>query len=222
MESDLVEPKEGGRRRLAKGAIPMLFEWNAYRLTTRPSVWERRERPEEPELSLPLESDTEVSADHDYCAIPEPSSLDLSCAANEDLACEVEELKKQLQELRLQRNFGLQRFAGSDEDIRFYTRFPSYDHSMAFWWLTEPSVHKMVRITRARAAAKKNEEVTRSCVSGRQVLQPIDEFFLFLVHLSVGLKERDLGHRFGIHSSTVSRVVSSWTNYLYTLLGVSE
>ncbi|KAG5282192.1 hypothetical protein AALO_G00053230 [Alosa alosa] len=90
---------------------------------------------------------------------------------------------------------------------------------MAFWWLIEPSVHKMVRITRARAAAKKNEEVTRSCVSGRQVLQPIDEFFLFLVHLSVGLKERDLGHRFGIHSSTVSRVVSSWTNYLYTFLG---
>lgn len=28
--------------------------------------------------------------------------------------------------------------------------------------------------------------------SQRQLLQPIDEFFLFLVYLSVGLKEKDL------------------------------
>lgn len=44
-------------------------------------------------------------------------------------------------------------------------------------------------------------------------------FFLFLVYLSVGLKERDLAHRFHMHPSTVSRIIVTWTNYLYTLLG---
>lgn len=55
--------------------------------------------------------------------------------------------------------------------------------------------------------------------SVRQLLQPIDEFFLFLVFLSVGLKERDLAHRFNIHQSTVSRIIASWTHFLATALG---
>ncbi|KAL7859111.1 hypothetical protein SRHO_G00142580 [Serrasalmus rhombeus] len=90
----------------------------------------------------------------------------MSCAENEDLSREVEELRNQLHELRVQLTFGLQRFSGSDEDIRFYTRFPSYDHLMAFWWLIEPSIHKMVRVSRAKAAAKKNEDVSHSRMSG--------------------------------------------------------
>ena len=39
------------------------------------------------------------------------------------------------------------------------------------------------------------------------------------MYLAAGLKERDLANRFSIHQSTVSRILSSWTNYLYTLLG---
>lgn len=52
-----------------------------------------------------------------------------------------------------------------------------------------------------------------------QSLQPIDEFFLFMVHLSVGLTQRDLAHRFNIHQSTVSRIITTWANFLYTVLG---
>lgn len=55
--------------------------------------------------------------------------------------------------------------------------------------------------------------------SQRQSLQPSDELFLFLMYLSVGLMEQDLANRFNIHTTTVSRIISSWTNYLYTLLG---
>ena len=47
----------------------------------------------------------------------------------------------------------------------------------------------------------------------------IDELFLFLVYLSLGLKEKDLGDRFSIHQSTVSRIIKTWVNFLYTLLG---
>ncbi|KAL7880415.1 hypothetical protein SRHO_G00026690 [Serrasalmus rhombeus] len=139
----LIEPKTPeGRRRLTKDAVPLLFEWNGYSIQApRLSVWERRERPADP-TSLEDPS-TDLTVDHDYCSAPEPSSLDMSCAENEDLSREVEELRNQLHELRVQLTFGLQRFSGSDEDIRFYTRG----------------------------------------MTTRQVLQPVDEFFLFLVHL---------------------------------------
>lgn len=52
------------------------------------------------------------------------------------------------------------------------------------------------------------------------VLQPIDESFLFMTHLSVGLKQRDLAHRFNINQSTVSRIILTWGNFHYALLGV--
>ncbi len=43
--------------------------------------------------------------------------------------------------------------------------------------------------------------------------------FLFMVHLSVGLTQRDLAHRFDIHQSTVSRIITTWANVLYSVLG---
>lgn len=99
----------------------MLFAWNDYTIQApRQSVWERRERPVEVVSAEPIPTD--ASMDHDYCNIPEPSSLDLACAKIEELSQEVEELNKQLNELCVQRDFGLERFASSDEDIRFYTR----------------------------------------------------------------------------------------------------
>ncbi|KAL3973524.1 NF-kappa-B inhibitor-like protein 2 [Sarotherodon galilaeus] len=104
--------------------------------------------------------------------------------------------------------------------VSLVNRFPSYDHLMAFWFLIEPCIYKMIRVSRAKSAANRNEEVlTPARTSMRQLLQPIDEFFLFLVFLSVGLKERDLAHRFNIHQSTVSRIIATWTNFLATALG---
>lgn len=218
----LVEPTTlEGRRRLVKGAVPTLFEWNSYTVEPpRRSVWERVERPIE--IAPPEEEEEHIGVtnDHDYCSVPEPAAMDMSTSAAEDVSTEVEELRKEIQELRLQQKFGLQRFAGSDTDIRFYTRFSSYEHLMLFWSLIEPCIYKMVRVTRAKSAAKRNEEVvTPARSSTRQVLQPIDEFFLFLSYLSAGLKERDLANRFSIHQSTVSRIIATWTSFLATALG---
>ncbi|XP_038133840.1 uncharacterized protein LOC119778593 isoform X2 [Cyprinodon tularosa] len=215
----LIEPATlDGRRRLVKGAVPALFEWNGYCVEpARRSVWERVERPE----AAPPEKDEEhldVTDDHDYCSVPEPAAMDMSASAAEDVSTEVEELRMEIQELRLQREFGLQRFAGSDADIRFYTRFSSYEHLMSFWSLIQPCLHKMVWVTRAKSAAKRNEEVITPARSST-VLQPIDEFFLFLCYLSAGLRERDLGNHFNVHQSTASRIIATWTSFLATAMG---
>ncbi|CAL8368869.1 unnamed protein product [Arctogadus glacialis] len=116
----MIEPTTlQGRRRLTKGAVATLFEWNQYTVETpRRGVWERVDRfvetaPPEDEVDL-------LFNDQDYCSVPEPAAA----SAAESLSNEVglQELRKELQELHLQREFGMQRFAGSDADIRTYTR----------------------------------------------------------------------------------------------------
>uniref|UniRef100_A0A3P8NPH2 THAP domain-containing protein 1 n=1 Tax=Astatotilapia calliptera TaxID=8154 RepID=A0A3P8NPH2_ASTCA len=107
----LIEPTTlDGRRRLIKGAVPTLFEWNGYKVEPpRRSVWERTER--RPELVPPDDQEEHsLTRDHDYCSVPEPSALDISASAAEDLSKDVETLRKEIQELRVQREFGLQRF----------------------------------------------------------------------------------------------------------------
>ena len=46
----------------------------------------------------------------------------------------------------------------------------------------------------------------------------IEDLFLFLVRVSLGLFEQDLADRLLISSSTVSRKTTTWANYLYFLL----
>ncbi|XP_056094376.1 uncharacterized protein LOC130101481 [Rhinichthys klamathensis goyatoka] len=71
----------------------------------------------------------------------------------------------------------------------------------------------MVRITSVHAASKEPSLLRPSR------LAPIDELLLFLMHLSVGLHLRDLAKRFNIHTTTASRIITSWTHFLYYLLG---
>ena len=111
------------RRRLKKGAIPTAFEWNRERQMQPPrlSVWERRDRPPTPESS-DMGNGHEDIVWHDYCSAPEPAALDLSLEKNDELKREIEDLREKLEQAKINSRFGLQRFAGSDEDIRFYTR----------------------------------------------------------------------------------------------------
>lgn len=128
LKEDLVSPTTpGGRHRLRKGSIPVLFQWNDYRIQApRPGVWERREKPPTPsyaEVDADHETCYNVSMKHhDYCVPPEPSALDMSISEREKLEEEIQKLKKQMEDMAMEQRFGLQRFAGSDEDIRFYTR----------------------------------------------------------------------------------------------------
>lgn len=118
--------KPGKLRRLKKGAVPSLFSWNNFQIPApRLSVWERRPRAESPP---PLVHDIEMEVatlapDHDYCVTHTTAMVaDQLAEENDMLRQKVKELELQIQTLQLQSRFGLRRFAGSDEDIRFYTR----------------------------------------------------------------------------------------------------
>ncbi|XP_047215950.1 uncharacterized protein LOC124865008 [Girardinichthys multiradiatus] len=97
-----------------------------------------------------------------------------------------------------------------------FHRFASHAHLMGFWKQIEPAALNIIRVTRAQSVTK-TDQVPHS--ASATVLQPIDEFFLFMNYLSLGLMQKDLAHRFRIHQSTVSRIVNTWANFLYTVLG---
>ncbi|KAK0134860.1 THAP domain-containing protein 2 [Merluccius polli] len=197
----------GGFRRLQKGSVPVLFSWNGFELPApRPSVWERRPRPESPDVSDNEMEIAGVATDHDYTGI---RASDLA-EDNEALRRRILELEQQIKGLQLQQRFGIHHLTASDDSIRFYTRFASYQHFQAFWSLVEPAVNsKMVRITSSKTASN----------SSSSSHQTKHELLLFLMYLAVGLPLNDLAERFNIHRSTASRIVSTWTQFLYTLLG---
>ncbi|CAM4575197.1 unnamed protein product [Leuciscus chuanchicus] len=165
----------------------------------RAGVWERRTKPSSPEPEL---EDIEDEAIPDEEAVPmEHEARPTVCVDKEEykrMKAEIEALREQVQTLHLISSFGLQRFASSPEDIRFYTRFPSYKHLMAFWSLIESATSKMIRVTSRAKRASSTSTVTESPVT-----RPT----------------RELAHRFKIHRTTVSRIIVTWANFLYTLLG---
>ena len=124
-----------------------------------------------------------------------------------------QELKRQkelaAQELALSR-FGLERFSTNDDLIKFYTGFCSYKHLTMFYNFAKPTAEKM---TYCYASG-----VLDSRPNSRVMLL-IDELFMFLVRVKLGLFEQDLAQRFHIHISSVSRKITTWANYMYFLLG---
>ncbi|XDV13807.1 hypothetical protein PO909_002134, partial [Leuciscus waleckii] len=210
-EKEEIVISSSGKRCLRPKAVPSLFGWNNYtKKPQRPGVWERRPRAIQaleraPEDDSTVDMVTEMK-DHDYTA---SSFIVVDRMKFENMSRQIEELTRQLESHHLER-FGLQRFATSPDDFRYYTRFPSYEHFMAFWNLIQEATSRIVRVT----SGQKNLSTSTSTK-----LLPIDELFLFLNYLSTGCTQRELAHKFYIHRATVSRIVVTWSNFLYTLLG---
>ncbi|KAI4899167.1 hypothetical protein NFI96_031704, partial [Prochilodus magdalenae] len=112
-----------GKRKPNKGAVPCLFAWNDYSMPApRLNVWQRRPRCPFPVLAASdtdQEMEVQIAPDHDYSATPTTSAMaDALANENEALRRKRQELQHQLEASQLQSRFGLQRLAGSDEDIR--------------------------------------------------------------------------------------------------------
>ncbi|CAM4652521.1 unnamed protein product [Leuciscus chuanchicus] len=214
---DIREPTSEKGRRLLKKGVAVLFEWNNFSLPpTRPGVWERRERPPPPEddrEDTPDNVTFGVLMQHDYASKPEAAVLDLVLEENTSLREENRLLSQKIEGLTLRQRFGIHRFAASDKDIRFFTTFASYDLLMRFWGLIANSLPSMVTVRQAQRGALTESNATNHS------LQPIDKFFLFLNYLALGSKQRDLADRYGIHQFTVSRIITTWSNFLFTVLG---
>ena len=127
--------------------------------------------------------------------------------------------------------FGLERFSSSPTDINFYTGFPDYQTLMEFWKYVGPNASRLTYHSYVRDTMQVDmddvfpylngteRKFPSSSVGAQRSLQPIDELWLFLTRIRLGLFERDLAFRFNISVSTVSDIIITWRNYLYMVLG---
>jgi len=140
-----------------------------------------------------------------------------------DLLAEICELTEKLSLSK----FSLERFSSNDDDIFFYTGFQSYEALIAFWNFVKPSAESLLSWNQARF--KVNGDLPDTAFpflqgqkkekQRKREIQPIDQLWLFLTRVRLGLFERDLAHRFNVSVGTVSDIVITWANYLYILLG---
>lgn len=120
----------------------------------------------------------------------------------------------------------MERFRNSADDIFFYTGFPNYNTLMAFWEYVKPCAESLISWNFARSKSEDNStatfpylhEVDKERERSRDI-DPIDQLWMFLTRIRLGLFERDLAHRYGVSVATVSDILVTWVNYLYIMLG---
>ena len=130
----------------------------------------------------------------------------------DDLKSKVMELEKKLEKAK----FRLDNIKHDDGRVTFYTGFPSFPTLKAFYNFLGPSVENL------KYSKKQEESDILNSVENKRLRQrslpPIEEFFMTLVRLRLGLVEQDLADRFGISQSTVSRITCTWINFLFVKL----
>ena len=129
---------------------------------------------------------------------------------------ELEE-KVESQTVKMERQlFRLSAIQDDNAKVAFYTGFSSYACLQAFYQFLGPAASCLIY-------SKKQEEHLvqkggESKMFRPRSLPPIEELFLTLVRLRLGLLEQDLAYRFNISQSTVSRITCTWINFLYLKL----
>ncbi len=101
---------------------------------------------------------------------------------------DIEQLTTKLGQMKVE--LGLQRFAGSDKVIRFYTGFPDYCTLISFYNCLGPAVTQVNYW---------GSDCTEECLSEikqhgpTRKLKPIDELFMELYRLRCNTLEKDIG-----------------------------
>lgn len=111
----------------------------------------------------------------------------------------------------------LEKIKGDSGAVQFYTGFPNYESLMAFYYVIEPKIAKLQYWRGPSALSEETEYQTshKSKPGPKRQLSGLDELFMVLVRLRVGLYIQDISDRFGIDESQVSRIFTTWVNFLY-------
>ena len=154
-----------------------------------------------------------VSSDHDYGATAQQPADQLAAAQ-----AEIARLNAEVASMREERCF-LTRLSKDDELVIFYTGFPSYVTLMAFFQCIEPSASRMTTYSQHRRRMTQQTACTHVVSSDQCTLSVVTQFRLVLRKLRVGNIDKELADIHGISTSTISRIIISWINYLNVVLG---
>ena len=225
LPSDFKPSLTGHRRSLIPGAVPSVFPWTKADEESHLRAKRLKLRRETSEVTIKAEVNTQQETQQEQMqndsrsVVFRPPTLE---EWMEEMKKENERLHHELQESKSRERiykFGIERFSGSNEDIKFYTGFPDYPTLIEFWKYVEPSASNLTYFSYVRDNTNainfkdefpylvgKEKKFPGSNVGSSRKLQPIDEFWLFLTRLRLGLIERDLAFRFNISEQVVSEI----------------
>jgi len=115
------------------------------------------------------------------------------------------ELREELESMFQQSLFNSDNIKSSSKLLRFYTGFPNYE------------VFSIVLSFLGRDAASMNKTMLKKTerMGPKRTLLVEEEFFLVLCCYKVGPLGEDLAARFRISQSLVSRIIVTWTKFMY-------
>ena len=154
---------------------------------------------------IPSTCNVSTQSDLDVKKLEE--NLSLLRQSNDALLLDLQGLEKQL----ITERFRLANMKGDDSKIAFHTGFPSYGALKAFYDFLGPAVDQL-------NYSSNNSEDSQKQKCRPRILPPLEEFFLTIVRLRLGLMEQDLAYRFDISQPTVCRIISTWVNFIYLKL----
>ena len=213
-----------GRRYLKDDAVPPICPWSA----ASPKRKSPRKRLQHPSSKMEMLS----------CSSEGDSDL-LSSDEISDLRARIAKLEQQIDSLKLENThllkgvdeplksqFGITKSKDSDSGTNFYNGFPNYQTLLACYNFLNPGENgeNIVYVNSANEdlefSQSGNGNRFQASKPGRhRKLSTLDEFFVVLVRMRLGLFEHDLAHRFRVHVSTVNWICISWINFLYLKFG---
>ncbi|CAF1684178.1 unnamed protein product, partial [Adineta ricciae] len=107
----------------------------------------------------------------------------------------------------------IERFENNDYYINYYTGFKSYKiFEMVFELLKSYYDDHFVMYSTRVECGLQNNKLSDTCK-----LSKINQFFLFMIRLRRGTDLQELGIFFNISHSTASRIIISWTRFVYSV-----
>ena len=218
-----------GKRFLKEKSFPTIFPWRPMK-TPRTSTYTKRHEMITPVSSLKdvetnasktksLETPTEKDRLHEL----EVKVLELSKRLSEQQdalkLCEKEKehLANCLSGLKSNEppklEISVENIKSSNENISFYTGFPTYLAFQQCLTFLNPGVNGQ-NIIYYDSKVSDEKKTSRA-----RKLDIEDEYLMTLMRLRLGLFEQDLAYRFKIGKTTVHRIVVSWINFMFLRLG---
>ncbi|XP_062575195.1 uncharacterized protein LOC134237110 [Saccostrea cucullata] len=199
-DHDYKDTESGERSRLKHGAVPSVFDFKS----TGTQTFQETERSKRMRLRANIQQtaqdthfSTEVQMDemavHEVVleaasssASSEPKHGRAECAtAEKEVQCDIPTLGK----------FSIEGMKLDSKMISYYTGLNGYDHFMLIFNILGPAAF----------------DLNYKCA----LLSPQDQFFLTLIKLRQAKEDVELAMLFKVCESTVSKIITTWINFLY-------
>ena len=106
----------------------------------------------------------------------------------------------------------IDKIKNSDHKILFYTGLPNWATFLVLFQFLEPKASRMTWWCGGKTSKQKTSLLDKP--GRKRKLALIDEFFAVLMRLRFGLLLEDVADRFGISSTTMSRLFITWVLFL--------